>query len=331
MKLTIAALAVLVAHAMPQDMVSPRDNSEAREPDRATVAVLRSDGVILPFAALKGSSWSVPWPQSLRDRELPVHVAGVPKAWWGGWEPDVWRAWLTNGKEVSLKLEAPAVFRIHCNSRLGIRTNHRALQPLPPVQANPFPKDGLAVAGGIHLEPIEIVSPASPERSTLVLSLLPDFDKAEELAIRAVRQGSGWRHPFNRAERRKLPVRLETWYRSPDGPSGSTISFIEAVRSYPARPEDDGCGLETFVTGWVRQTAGETRLIASISARVMYCDRVGANYMLPLGRVTVRGRVHWIYKSSGWASEWYAVTQITPQGTRIVAEYFAGSEESCRR
>ena len=56
---------------------------------------------------------------------------------------------------------------------------------------------------------------------------------------------------------RRLPVRLESWYRSPSGEPGWTVSYVEAVRQYPPGPEDKGCGLETLVSGWLHHRDGQ--------------------------------------------------------------------------
>src|SRR5687768_7830268 len=57
---------------------------------RINLAVLRADGILLPFASFDGN-WKSSWPDSLRDIELPAGVAAVPRDWWGGAEPSHWR------------------------------------------------------------------------------------------------------------------------------------------------------------------------------------------------------------------------------------------------
>ena len=67
--------------------------------------------------------------------------------------------------------------------------------------------------------------------------------------------------------------------------SGYAMSYIEAVRTYPLLPEDDGCALETTFSGWIEHNARERQPKHDLSARIDYCDRHGAMYMLPLGRL----------------------------------------------
>lgn len=330
MKATVAALLVFLALASPQDRPPARgDRDERRGPERGVIAIVRTDGLMVPFAAFRRGTWSTPWPEELRNLQLPVNLDAVSNAWWGGWTPGGWHAWLTDGRDQALAPERPAMFRVHCNTRLGLRTDYRSPRLLPPVVADPFPKDGIATAGDLRVEPVEIVDRSSRDWGELAVTLLQEFDKAEELAVFAIRSASGWSHPDSREERRALPVRLESWYRTRADRDGSTLSYIEAVRSFPPRPGDEECGLETFFSGWVYQPSDAPRLRVQISARVMYCDRVGAMYMLPFGQIRVANRLHWIFQLSGWDEEWYLVTQLHSGRVQVVAEYFGGGRRSC--
>jgi hypothetical protein len=196
------------------------------------------------------------------------------------------------------------------------------------LPANPFPKDGLAATGGVKVEPIEIVPRSEESWSALAVSLLKEFDKVEDAEVTAVNMRAAWKHPIPRAKRRELPVRIESWYRI-NLDRGVTVSYIEGVRSYPARPEDDGCGLETLFSGWVHQGKERSTPKAALSARITYCDRVNATYMLPLGRIRVDDRTYWVAQLSGHESEWYAVAELSRDKARVVVEYFAGSRETC--
>jgi hypothetical protein len=316
-----AALAPASSRQGGQAPASPR----AQEEDaRGVLAILRRDGVILPFAAFNNNSWSTPWPAGLRFKELPVNASAVPDQWWGGRKPDTWRAWLADGTNRSIEVQTPTVFNTHCDRRLGLRTDYRPSEPLPPVAVLPFPKDGLAVAGGVSVEPIESMNRSSSEWSTLAVALMDDFDRAENREISAAAATSRWKHPVRAATRKSIPVRIESYYRTPVDDTGATVSWIEAVRSYPPGPDDQDCGLETLFSGWVYREKPEVRPRADIAARLMYCDRVGAAYMLPLGKIQVRRSVYWIYQLSGYDSEWYAVAELSRSRVKFVAEYFAG-------
>ena len=118
-----------------------------------------------------------------------------------------------------------------------------------------------------------------------------------------------------------------SWRRGTPRTSSNRASrsrYIEAVKKYPPGLDDLGCGLETFVSGWVHINTRQPKPKTELTARVTYCDRKGVSYMLPLGMLKVRGRTHWVFQTSSWESEWYSVVEMTPGRIRYVAEYFAG-------
>src|SRR4051794_3099954 len=48
-----------------------------------TIAVLRRDGIVSPFAAFDGKQWTAPWPGDLRSLDVPIDMPGIPSKWWG--------------------------------------------------------------------------------------------------------------------------------------------------------------------------------------------------------------------------------------------------------
>jgi hypothetical protein len=327
-KVACFSLLALCTLALPaQDRPAP---AAAEHDGTGALAILRRDGVMFPFASFERNRWRVTWPISLQAIELPVSIDAIPERWWGTPTPDKWRAHLLNGETVALQPRVPIIFRSFCGRRLGLRTSYKSAQPPPPVPAGPFPKDGVAVSGNVALEPIEHVDRTSAEWTALAVSLLKDFNRVEEETLRRVRLNTAWQHSVKTAERNKVPVRLEAWYRSPSGEPGWTVSYIEAVRTYPPGPEDNGCGLETLVSGWLHHQNGELKKSSDLRGKITYCDRVGATFMLPFGRIRPTDRTYWIFQLSGWDDEWYEVAEIGPEKVRHVVEVYAGGRLGCR-
>ncbi len=309
----------------------PSRSGEQAASRHITLGVLRSDAVLLPFAAFDGDDWSTPWPGAIGGRvaglsELPVNLAAVPARWWGREVPRQWRLWLKDSKAgLAFNLASPVMTPVGHERRLGLRTDYQVNpQPFVPPFELPYPKEGLAVGGELTVEPIPSVSRQAPIAQAFIERLRPDINAAEERAIGALRSNARWTHPFDRAARAKIVPDLEAWYTSPLVPPGSTVSYIEAVKKYPPQAADDGCGLESFISGWVHRHAREERLKTQLKAVVTYCDREKASYMLPLGQLRVRDRTHWVFQMSGQDHEWYAVAELTPGRSRYVAEYYAG-------
>jgi hypothetical protein len=147
---------------------------------------------------------------------------------------------------------------------------------------------------------------------------------AEEQTVNGLRANAFWRHPFDKAARARIEPELEAWYTSPLVNADARISYIEAVKKYPPQPWDEGCGLETFITGWIHHTKSAEKPRTGFKAIVTYCDRDKASYMLPFGQLVVRNRTHWVFQMSGQDHEWYAVTELSSNRIRYVVEYHGG-------
>ncbi|MGH9372325.1 MAG: hypothetical protein ACRD15_12400 [Vicinamibacterales bacterium] len=326
--LRFLAAALMLMPLSSGGIVQSRAEEQAAS-ERVTLGVLRSDGILLPFAAFDGDDWSMPWPAGIGG-DLPVNLAAVPEDWWGDEVPRQWRLWPRGSEEgSSFKLLSPVMAMVGAQRRLGLRTDHTGAANLfiPPFEL-PYPKEGLAVGGGVRVQPIASVSRLAPAMKTFVDRLRADIDDAEERAIKALRANARWTHPFDDAARSKVVPDFEAWYTSSLVEPGFSVSYVEAVKKYPPQPRDEGCGLETFITGWVHGDEREPRLKTQLKALVTYCDREHASYMLPLGQMRLRNRTHWIYQMSGRDHEWYAVAELTPGRTRIPAEYYAGGAPS---
>jgi hypothetical protein len=345
----IAALAVIplppagVSAGRPQQgaPAAPDPGPRTADPGSASappyplvLAVVRNDGILLPFAAFNGRKWSAPWPSLQRNFgpttiELPVNLASVPREWWGGKEPGAWRLWPRNSETSRpLTLSTPAMIQIGLTRQIGFRTDQPpVLPPVPPFEL-PFPKIGIAVAGDTPVTPILSVSLLSAAWKTFAGALLADINKAEDRTLSAISASTSWRHPVKREVRAEVPPEFEAWYVMQAGTGDQReqrLSYIEAVKKYPLQPEDEGCGLETFVSGWVHPDGNRTKTKASLNAVVTYCDRRGVSYMLPFGQMRVNDRAHWIVQMSGRDHEWYAVVEAATERIKYVAEFQAGS------
>jgi hypothetical protein len=100
-------------------------------------------------------------------------------------------------------------------------------------------------------------------------------------------------------------------------------NYIEAVRRFPAQPGDQGCGLITFVRGWVLERDGKEPVI-DIGARITYCDRADVSFMQPLGRLLIDREPYWVYQVSSWRDEIYGVSRTTPTEVKAVVTVAGG-------
>jgi hypothetical protein len=286
-----------------------------------TLGVLRTDGVVLPFATYDGRKWSSSWPWDIKAQELPINLDSIPGKWWGrAARPQALSLWSGGERLGEVTLERPAIVPVLCDTRIGIRTSTRADVVLP-SPFEPVPKQGLAISGTQQIGDIARISRLSDDWKRTGEDLAAAVDEAETVAARRF---TDWRHPIGRADRRKAPVVLEALYRLPmDEPGWGSASYVEAVKEYPPGPQDEECGLVTSVSGWIRYPPkGAPKY--DVAARITYCDRRGVTYMLPLGSLTIAGRIYWVFQTSGWTGEWYSVARASSKGVDYMVDYFAG-------
>ena len=225
----------------------------------------------------------------------------------------------------------PSVFRAFCQPRIGIRTSYRSARQLPPTSIDPFPKDGLAISGGVPLEPIETVKSSAPEWSAM----------ASELAAR-VRSCGGqddWRRAFDGALETSAPGHGHgTRFRFASNPGiarratsrdrWSRISRLR-VSIRPGRPTRAAASRRSSAAGCIIATGNwpKSRICAASST---YCDRYGVTYMLPFGRVRPNKTTYWVFQLSGWESEWYEVVATRRDSIRYALEVAVGGIGACR-
>src|SRR4051812_24821456 len=286
---------------------------------RFALGVLRRDGLLLPFASYDGS-WSVAWPYGLVN--IPISISGVPKKWWGAVGPEArWTAWLPENSQRPLALQKLRATSVFCDIRLGIQTDYMG-SPFNPREPT-APKDGVAIAGDAALLPITTVSANSPDAKALARTITDHFNDEERVASRRFTR---WKHPYDDAQRRTFPIQIEAMYRAHEKTNRGEwdTTFVEAVRAFPPRENDDGCGLITYAHGWVRQQAGKEPDV-DLGARVTYCDREGVSFMQPFGQLRLEDDMYWVYQLSSWRDEAYVVSRVRTNESRPVVVVTGGA------
>ena len=289
------------------------------------LAVLRRDGIMIPFAAFNGHEWTAPWPTSDTDGPLPIGLDDVPKKWWGPVGPGAtWTAWMVeDGSSRPLKVKKPEQVRVFCGGHVGVRTDYVG-EPVDEREPS-VAKDALVIASSgdkIPAESILQVSVFAPVAAIVVRTMTDEFNKAE---AEAATHFTNWVHPYSPRERAAMPIELEALYRSREtSPQGEwLVSYVEAIRRFPAGPFDRDCGLITWARGWIIERDGRKPEI-HLTARVTYCDREGVSFMQPLGRLTIDGDTYWVYQMSSWRDEIYTVAHIRPEEVRPVLNVSGG-------
>ncbi|MBE3132584.1 MAG: hypothetical protein IMZ55_03865 [Acidobacteria bacterium] len=286
------------------------------------VAMLRRDGVLVPFAVHDGRKWSSPWPSAAYRLEAPLTFQSIQRAWWGRVGPaTTWIAWPAGRDPRAVHVRAPVVIPAHCLSTVGLQTDYQSPEIIPPPIQHHHPKDGIATTGNETVEPIELLDGTSPEGARTLDLLTPEIEKAE---IRASLIGGWWRTRLTTRRRARNPLTLEVLCRSMRRPDGSVVYYFEAVRRFrPFPDEKPNCEQVAFTQGLV--VVGARGLAHSqINTTLTDCDRAEVDFALPLGTMTVNGRQHWIMQFSGRGRERYTIFEIGDRIVRTVVDVLGG-------
>jgi hypothetical protein len=313
-KRTTALLAVLLALVVCIAIAPAR----AQRPS-FTLAVLRQDGILLPFATYDGR-WKNYWPEPRPTFEVPISLEDVEDSWWPDKKPQVdWTLWLPDGESRPLKALVPAWVRAQCLANIGLRTDYRHPDAVAPPDAAPYPKVGLAVTATPgsepRVEPIAIVDEDSQDWRWLRGPLTKQFNDAENEAIRR----AGFKHPYGTLERVAMPVTPEALYRTPDTKPGDLLYYYEIVRRYPERDpkkvQDPPCDLVTFAWGSTQRSSASQTHAPAMVAVVNDCNRWNATFMFPFGVLRwPDGRPIWVGQMSGWGHEFYIANDLKSLG-----------------
>ena len=298
----------------------PTSKDAADETAPFTLAVIRRDGIVSPFAVFDGKKWSAPWPTNLDGDQRRRVKLGIPREWWGKPGPlTEMTAWVEGTKRGTIHVKNPVLLRLMCEWRMGLASDYRSDEIPPPPMVQPFPKDGLAVSGAQPVDRIEILSAESPEWGPTAGLVKTEFDRAEEAAIRRY---TDWKNPLSRSIRSSTPVELEAMYRAPMDQNGWVAYYIEGVKRYAPGPQDEGCGLIASAGGWMF-VAPDGKRSVTMQGDLTYCDRRGVTFMLPLGLIKAQGKSYWAFQLSGYGREGYMVVRPTPHKAETMTHYSA--------
>lgn len=290
-------------------------------PASFALGVLRRDGLVLPFAAFDGGRWSTRWPEGIPP-ELPISLDDVPQRWWGvDSPPRRMHLWNAGARIGEVTLTGLSMTRLMCEPRLALRSDYEPGTAVPPPMVLPYPKDGLLASPGVAVGSIDALEAGSAESKNMLALITGEFNKRESAAARAF---TDWKHPVDADRRKLVPITIEALYRAATDDPQWTAYFVEAVRQFPPGPaEQDGCGLATYVSGWV-MLGPKDRARSYLGARVTYCDRKGIGYMLPFGLIHAKGKAYWVFQYAGFEFEEYEVVRPTPGGPDTEVAYLAG-------
>jgi hypothetical protein len=173
----------LAAFAFMTKAASPLEQT----PAMPAVAVVLSDGKLLPLGAFPAGGWRLlPWPhhdvaQAQPSAPVPASVAAIPRSWFAPLPalPVTWRLQPINGRATVVHAASPTRWQVASFDAVGLATDY--VDPDPKRRSFDF-NAGLAVTGDVETLPITEFDESSSEWAHLVARHAKAFvaaDRAE--------------------------------------------------------------------------------------------------------------------------------------------------------
>jgi hypothetical protein len=322
---TAAGLTVADGASRPASAQGRASSGEA-----STFAVLRRDGVIVPFASYDGGRWLNRWPEPGRRLDIPISVEASPKSWWLRDLPvSSWTAWPLQGDSRVIRVRNPVNLTVQCERHVGLQTDYSSTGPPVPRDMQPHPKDGLATTGDVAVEPVDLLTPASPDWAKVLEAVKEPFAASEAKAA-----AKSSRYAVQDAQRRgQFPLEIEVLYRSPGAKPGTHVFYFEAVRRYSRKPPPsmvvsmvpDRRPL-AYGAGWAELNASGTVAVrGTVSVDLSDNEREDLLYVMALGSFRLGGRRYWAVQRAGWGYERYEILEIAEPETKVAFKTAGGT------
>ena len=278
------------------------------QPERFTLAIVRPDGRLVPFAAYDGGRWVMAWPEADEEPGSTPTLDNVPSVWRARGDPVplVWQVWPATGvRSIQAHVNGVGNIDAHCGVQAALTTD----LPLPRVKTEHPLKYGVAVDSKLRLGSIEEVRPSDAHWRAAERAVVGSFSALEAATARTDQEPSIRESPAP-------VVRVRTLYREATSPR-STLLFIAEKKYRTSRfPQDPGCLAATIVTGWLFPDDAGTFTVRDPAVFLTDCDWKQVRTPLPLAAFRVSDRVFWVIQEHGYEDESYGIAEIGPSGVR---------------
>ncbi len=288
--------------------------SLAAQGQRFTVAIVRPDGGLVPFAAYDGGRWERAWPEADEATDAKT-IDSVPSVWRrrGGRVPDVWRVWPASGvTPIDAKVSGLEVAEAHCSGQVALKTN------LPMAKVEHPLKFGIAVdSSSVPVGVVEEVRRSDAIWTAAERAMLDNFSRLEAAQAATNREQLPRETP--------VPVaQVTALYREAKSPRSPLYFVAEKKYGTPRSPQDPQCTPLTMMTGWLVPTDAGTYTLLDPKVFITDCDAKEARTGLPLAAFRVSGQLFWVLQEHGYEDETYLIVEIRASEIRYPLDVNGG-------
>lgn len=301
-------------HSWPFLLAAIAITSLAAQAQRFTVAIVRPDGRLVPFAAYDAGRWERAWPEADEASDVTT-IDNVPSVWRRRGErvPDVWQVWpASGGRRIDAKVTGLEAVEAHCSLQVALKTN------VPEAKLEHPLKFGIAVdSSSVPLAVIEQVRRSDAIWTVAERLVLENFSKLE------AGQAEANRSQLPR-ETSAPTAQIAALYREAGSPQ-SPLYFVAEKKYRTSRsPRDPECNALTMMTGWLVPADAGTHTLVDPRVFLTDCDLKEVRTGLPLAAFRVSGQVFWVVQEHGYEDETYVIAEIRETEIRYVVEVNGG-------
>jgi len=294
--------------------------------DRVTLAAVRPDGILVPFATFEAGVWTKPWPEASDDVPEPASSEDVTSIWSALGEPvpRAWRLWPVDGSAPRwLDVRGARSVRAHCQEQPGL------VSSFAPLDVDLHETVGIAVDGDQPLGSVERLaqSPASGSAELQAVRSFIDgrFGDLEGDAIRDwQRLATGLDAPD---VSRHGGLEVMSMYRAHTAQAGLATYYFESRRVYDVPLHagwEANCHAATFAAGWVLRDDADRLTLARADAVLTDCDGKDTWTVRPFATLRAGPVDVWVVRRHGWEDEAFEVVEVTATGVRTLVRFSAG-------
>lgn len=287
-------------------------------------AIVRSDGLLIPFAQFDGSSWKTCWPEAGSETALELRtLSDIPSSWLGRLKsfPLRWKLSSIHLNVSPLRPLRPIKAISYSQSIWGVTTDY---SPVVKIESEwPYPKAGLAFSGTIEVPLPMSVDPDGEGAKPLTAFIRETFLIQEE---RLVRKNPA-EAEYGEVTGENIPIDLELRIKNPVAihaltKVGECSYYFECSRVYPSRGHPTW-PYKLAMNGWIDGDRGHFHLIESNIADGR--PTASAQAYKVLGQIVAGGHLYAIAVMEFYEWERFVILRVKKKSLEIVCSMEAGA------
>jgi hypothetical protein len=284
------------------------------QPSRFTLAIVRLDGRLVPFAAYENGRWERAWPEAEGEAIETPTMENVASVWRRRGEPVPirWYFWpLSGSNPIQTRVSGVETVKAHCGAQVAL------VSDLRPARRDHPAKLGVAADHDLPIRVIQPIQQSDVLWTSARRIINADFDRLE------VAEASSDQSRLVR-ESPMPPNRITALYRETKAVS-SPMYFIAERKYRTARnPQDASCSARTVLNGWLVPDATGTLTLRHTSVFLTDCDAKVVQWVLPLAALRLSNKLFWVVQEHGYEDETYGVAEIGSSEVRYTIQVNGG-------